>query len=133
MRLVPRMAHEKEEEEERRRPVPIEVKAYRCSFCGRVYLTKKVESHEAKCFKNPARKACCTCGWEHGIGEKWAHENAAYGHDGYWCNHPLCPLRYHDRTMHAFERGQWEDCANLEYPASRVWMVEDLAYLTQDC
>jgi hypothetical protein len=44
--------------------MPIEVKAYRCEFCGRVYLTKQVDVHEAKCFKNPARRACKTCAFE---------------------------------------------------------------------
>ncbi len=52
--------------------MPIEVKAYRCSFCGRVYLTKKgCSGHEPICFRNPITRCCPTCGW----------------FDGVWCKH----------------------------------------------
>lgn len=41
-----------------------EIKAWACSFnCGRAVLTKRkaMESHEARCFSNPASKSCKTC------------------------------------------------------------------------
>lgn len=44
--------------------MPREVKAYLCKFrCGRKSDTKRIRmvEHEARCRKNPARRACPTC------------------------------------------------------------------------
>jgi hypothetical protein len=45
--------------------MPTKVTAYSCSFgCKRnLLITKRsMLKHESLCFKNPARKACITCG-----------------------------------------------------------------------
>lgn len=44
--------------------MPIERKAWACAWkCGGKVSTsrKRMEFHEARCFRNPARKACQTC------------------------------------------------------------------------
>jgi len=44
--------------------MPVERKAWACAWkCGCKVTTsrKRMEFHEARCFRNPARKACQTC------------------------------------------------------------------------
>jgi len=44
--------------------MPIERKAWACQYkCGRNVLTsrKRMETHEARCWRNPARRACASC------------------------------------------------------------------------
>ncbi|MFH2074087.1 MAG: hypothetical protein ABIJ57_01895 [Pseudomonadota bacterium] len=39
------------------------VQAYKCDFCEKVYLSRSgATKHEARCWLNPARKSCATCG-----------------------------------------------------------------------
>jgi hypothetical protein len=42
----------------------IKVKAFQCEFCRRKVIMNKTHmaDHERMCFKNPARRACQTCG-----------------------------------------------------------------------
>jgi hypothetical protein len=38
------------------------ITAYRCEYCGKVYISKQyAKKHEGICFYNPERKACATC------------------------------------------------------------------------
>jgi hypothetical protein len=42
--------------------MPKQVIKYQCNFCIRSWVSKKrAETHEAKCFRNPAVKSCFTC------------------------------------------------------------------------
>ena len=44
--------------------MPVERKAWACQYgCGRNVLTsrKRMEAHEARCWRNPARRACVAC------------------------------------------------------------------------
>jgi hypothetical protein len=38
------------------------VKAYKCDFCKKIYLSiSGVKKHEKRCWLNPARRSCITC------------------------------------------------------------------------
>jgi hypothetical protein len=40
--------------------------SFKCVFCGKLYHTEcSAVKHEAKCFSNPARKACQSCGFDY--------------------------------------------------------------------
>src|SRR6185437_863674 len=40
-----------------------EIRAFECGFCPRFYRRKNgATRHENKCWRNPARRACITCG-----------------------------------------------------------------------
>ena len=39
------------------------VKAYQCDFCNKTSVHKStIRGHEKKCFSNPKRRACQSCG-----------------------------------------------------------------------
>ena len=39
------------------------VTAYQCVFCEKIYLSRSgAGKHEKKCWLNPARRSCATCG-----------------------------------------------------------------------
>jgi len=43
--------------------MPTEIKAWKCAFCKKYYMSKGAANHhEKKCFHNPATKSCITCG-----------------------------------------------------------------------
>ena len=46
--------------------MPVEIKAYLCEHgCGKVSRHKSsMSSHERRCWWNPERKACASCGWQ---------------------------------------------------------------------
>lgn len=42
-----------------------EITAYRCSHCGKVYVTKKAcIVHENNCIRNRENRCCPTCVWD---------------------------------------------------------------------
>ena len=80
--------------------MPVKVTRFACIHCGPKFVRsseKTVSDHEARCFRNPARRACQTC---------WFNNSyVAYMPDG--CDHPDI-----ERTALRFDCPGWKSSTN---------------------
>ncbi len=89
-----------------------EIKAFQCDYCDRYYKHKSsAKRHENKCFKNPTRKACLTCGnfitdYETVYARPQGDQN--YGDADYECKYNYCA--HSDETFDGVNQAFQVDC-----------------------
>ena len=74
------------------------ITVYPCPYCGRLHKTVKgATSHQAQCYRNPARRACVTCRLFGAINrEQYGYWGCVMGYDKVYLEGYEQPVMTHD-------------------------------------